>query len=341
MYNIYRKRKKNRLRFLKWSVISILIIAFIVTFKIYSDDMFGLIGNDVQRLVSVPAGASVENIAKALEYEEVIHHTWLFRLVSRISGQERYYQMGDHLFTTKMSYTQIIDELKKPAILSENDVVVTIPEGYEIYRVAELLEQKELVSKEEFLRVADEGNFKFEFVQVEDREINRLEGYIFPETYIFSKSAGTEAIITKILATFEKRFSTINNTSNMTTDEILTLASIIEREAKKEDFKRVSSVFHNRIRLGIHLQSCATVQYILEERKPVLSIADTRIESPYNTYLYEGLPIGPICSPSLAAIDAAINPEKTDYMFFIGTGDKTIFSKTYEEHQAAMKAHGI
>ena len=142
-----------------------------------------------------------------------------------------------------------------------------------------------------------------------------------------------------MLAQFDKVYEKYKGRAkemNMTMDEAVTLASIIEREALgDEDRKLVSSVFHNRMDSSNYpyLQSCATVQYVLKERKPVLSVEDTKIDSPYNTYINKGLPIGPIASPGEKSIEAALYPEETDYLFFVlGSDNKHHFSKTYEEH---------
>lgn len=121
----------------------------------------------------------------------------------------------------------------------------------------------------------------------------------------------------------------------MSLDDIIVLASVIEREAAgDEDRGKVASVFVNRINSGMNLESCATVQYILKERKNVLSVEDTKIDSPYNTYMYSGLPIGPIASPGTKAIEAALYPEQTNYMYFLAVADGsgTLFSETFEEH---------
>ena len=125
----------------------------------------------------------------------------------------------------------------------------------------------------------------------------------------------------------------------MSIHDVITLASVIEREAANEaEHKKVAGVFYNRIKDGMKLQSCATVQYILKERKPVLTIADTEINSPYNTYLNEGLPPGPIASPGKSAIDAALWPEEHDYYYFVAKADGNghVFSKTFAEHQKAV-----
>ena len=128
--------------------------------------------------------------------------------------------------------------------------------------------------------------------------------------------------------------------SGMTLDNVITMASIIERETNSDTERaKVAGVFYNRLKQNMKLQSCATVQYVLGERKAVLSIADTQIDSPYNTYLYSGLPAGPIANPGIDCIKAALEPESTDYLYFVaGKDGKHIFSKTYEEHLAAMNS---
>ena len=130
---------------------------------------------------------------------------------------------------------------------------------------------------------------------------------------------------------------------NLTVDQVITMASIIQGETDSETERaKVAGVFYNRINSDMNLQSCATVQYILGERKAVLSVADTQINSPYNTYINSGFPIGPICNPETACIEAALYPEETDAFYFVqGSDGKHIFSNTYEEHEKAMKENNV
>ena len=237
-----------------------------------------------------------------------------------------------------MSYAEILETFavrkSQQAIETLN---LTIPEGYEIRRVAELVEENGLVSADEFINEAENGVFDFEFLNGIARTENRLEGYLFPATYEFSTTDDAHAIINKMLQGFEDNILPIYNSAqtDYTLDEAVILASIIEREAGTEDeMPIVSSVFNNRMYAGMKLESCATVQYILKERKTVLSNEDTAIDSPYNTYMYSGLPVGPIASPGAAAMRAALSPADTQYMYFVAdpNGGKNYFSTTYEEH---------
>jgi len=186
--------------------------------------------------------------------------------------------------------------------------------------------------------------FDYAFLRGVPKRENRLEGYLFPDTYQFSLSEGAYSIINKMLARFDEiytqEYRTRAKSLGMTDDEIITLASVIEREAQGDgDRKTVAGVFHNRLKNAQYpyLESCATVQYILKERKPVLSVADTKIDSPYNTYQNPGLPAGPIASPGQKSIEAALYPEAHNYLFFVmdSTG-KHRFAETFSEHQKNM-----
>ena len=184
--------------------------------------------------------------------------------------------------------------------------------------------------------------YDYDFIsQIPDRE-KKLEGYLFPDTYEIYKETSAEAIVDKLLSRFNniftKEYKNRAKELNMTIDQVVTLASIIEREAKLDsERKTISAVFHNRLKKKMLLQSCATVQYILKEQKEELTYKDLEIESPYNTYKHIGLPPGPIASPGLKAIEAALYPENTDYLYFFTKDDSShVFSRTYNEHISAQ-----
>ncbi|WP_243467136.1 endolytic transglycosylase MltG [Acetivibrio straminisolvens] len=213
------------------------------------------------------------------------------------------------------------------------------------------------MDKEDFIEACNTEEFEYKFLKdIPDspERKNRLEGYLFPDTYFFDPKGGERAIIEKFLDNFDAKFKPEfyerAKELNMTVDEVIILASIIEREtALPEERAIVSSVFHNRLKSSNpelkKLQSCATVQYVLYntqgKMKEKLSDEDTKINHPYNTYLFEGLPPGPICSPGLAAIEAALYPdEESEYLFFVAKGDGSHeFSKTLAEHLEAVKKY--
>jgi len=299
--------------------------------------------------ITIPRGSSTSDIAKILKENGIIKWPTLFMLQSKINGYDGTYMSGKHIVSKDLNY----DELMR--VLSSNPVSVnvTIPETFYLDQVLNLLSEKKLIDKESFIKSMNTEKFDYDFIaQIPERE-NRLEGYLFPDTYFFDPLSSDREIITKFLDNFDMKFKldyyARAKELNMTVDEIITLASIIEKEtALPEEKPIISSVFHNRLKSKDpslrKLQTDATIQYILFKRdgkiKEKLTEADTKIDDPYNTYLYEGLPPGPICSPGLASIEAALYPEKTDYYYFVAKGDGShYFSKTLSEHEAAKKRY--
>lgn len=329
------RKRKNKI-LLKKSILAILIVAFVIIGGYcYADYLPG--GAKGQVVVTVPEGAGTAQIARILNKEGIINSKKFYRIMSKIRGIDGKYNFGKFQIERGAGYEEIFDILTGSGEKS-NVIKVTIPEGYEIYKIADTLEGKGLIDKDKFYYLINYGEFDYDFVKEIPERDNRLEGYLFPDTYEFVP--GDEyGIINEMLGQFNKvyeKYRTRQNEMNMTMDEVVTLASIIEREALgAEDRKLVSSVFHNRLKSSEmpYLQSCATVQYVLKERKAVLSVEDTKIDSPYNTYINKGLPIGPIASPGEKAIEAALYPEDTDYLFFVlGSDNKHHFSRTFDEH---------
>ncbi len=295
---------------------------------------------------TVSKGDSFFTITEKLKDENIIGSKLIFKIHTRLFYSDKINNVrpGDYKFTGKQSYKNIMNTfLKGPELKT---VTVTIPEGYELREIASLMESKGLCTVDEFYEAVNNGSYSFKYMnELKNNEL-RLEGFLFPDTYVFEKEAtNAELIIKTMLKRFEEIYSDFEDIqTDYSVFEIITLASIIEREAMSEaDFYRVSSVFHNRLKRNdnlSYLQSCATVQYILKERKNVLSIADTKIDSPYNTYKYPGLPKGPIASPGALAIKAALNPEKSDYLYFLNDKDgKLHFSKTLSEHNSKVSKY--
>lgn len=300
----------------------------------------GKLGNGKSVIVDIPEGASVMEISNILKRDGVIKIPLLFTQVAKFNGRSNF-KFGKHRLSSGMSYPSIMDELEKN-VSFEEVIKVTIPEGYELRQIVDLLESKNLIKREDFL-AALEKEYDYPFLRGIDRE-PRLEGYLFPATYDFAYDASPEDIINAMLSKFANEFdiSMVQRADEigMTIDQVVILASIIEREAGSDDDRGlVSSVFHNRLTPGSgypYLQSCATVQYIIKERKPVLSFDDIKIDSPYNTYINKGLPVGPISSPGKASMLAALYPIESDYYFFVvDSSGNHVFSRTLEEHNLA------
>lgn len=319
------------------------ILSTLGPYYIYSDLMKPVSSSNMEeRLIVIPKGSSTGAIANILKDEKLIKSAEAFKIFVKLENVGGKFKAGKYSLSQSMNVDEIVKKL-----ISGNPTVavvkVTIPEGYELRMMAEKFAESGLCTAEEFLAAANSKEYDFEFVKDLPKRKNQLEGYLFPDTYEFYKDATPEQIVERMLTRFAEVYN--NNfreqaeKRKLTTDEVVIMASIIEREAKMDNERKlVSSVFYNRVKKGIRLQSCATVQYILEERKPVLTFKDTKIKSPYNTYENDGLPPGPIAAPGLKSIEAALYPETSDYLYFVARNDGTsVFTKTYAEHLAAQR----
>ena len=290
--------------------------------------------------VTVPEGAGLSDIAESLD--GAVYPT-AFRLYVILNGEAAHLRPGTYTLEKGMGYGEILNLLK--AGVPDEVARFTVPEGYELREIRGLLEEKGILSAADFDRaVLDFDADAYPFLKGIGKDTNRLEGFLFPDTYEVFVGESADSILRRMVDRFAQvwtaDFDARAKAIGMTPYEVVTLASIIEREAAKAtEQAHVSSVFHNRLKSSQYpcLESCATVQYILKERKPVLSVADTKIRSPYNTYQNPGLPVGPIAVPGEGAIRAALYPSDDDDYFFFAQPDGThIFSKTYAEHLKAQ-----
>jgi UPF0755 protein len=297
--------------------------------------------NQTEVMFTVPSGASTTKIAELLKEQELIKSVNGFKLLSKDLGSDGKMQAGDYMLSPSMSGQAIIEKLVAGDTYVET-TTFTIPEGYEIRHIVADLEADGLIDSAIFYETLQNGSFDNSFLSDVDRAYN-LEGYLFPDTYEIEVGATEHDIIQLMLNRFD-RFLTdevkaeIAN-KGLTLNEFVTMASIVEREAQLASERgKVASVFYNRIDKNMKFQSCATVQYVLGERKDVLSYDDIAIESPYNTYKYQGLTPSPIANPGEASLLAALNPEDTDYLYFrrsVKDDGSQVFSKTLREHEAA------
>lgn len=315
---------------LLFSMLSAIIICFIIIVGMFVySDVSSVSKGDV---FIVEEGFTVNKTASELSKKDIIKYPLVFRVISRISGMDSKIKPGRVVIKKGMSYFEILEFLSNPETTLAK---VVIPEGLELKEIAYKL--SEFITEEEFYRALD-ADYDYRFLAGIPSRENRLEGYLFPATYEIKSGMTAEEIVDMMLKAFDEKFGDEYykraDELGLTVDEVITLASIIERESSSgAERPKVSGVFYNRLNQNMRLQSCATVQYILKERKAVLSNADTRIESPYNTYLHNGLPPGPIASPGEECIKAALYPEETDALYFVlGDDGKHIFSATYEEH---------
>lgn len=336
-----RKKKGKKMRWVK--NIFLLVVTVAILFLAIE---FSGIGKKRDATVEIPEGIGLRQVAQILKENEFIGNETMFTAYSVLTG--RTYKQGPH-YISKTDYASIADALEADTFVET--VNVTFYEGIELREIKAILVEKGLCTAEEFDQCADKSLYDYEFLkQIPDRE-NDLEGYLFPDTYNFSFEEGAQSIINKMLENFDKKVyrpykQDIEN-QHLKLDDVVIMASVVEREAAdKNELELVSGVFYNRLNKNYgatgKLESCATVQYVLQERKKVLTIADTEIDSPYNTYKYSGLPVGPIASPGLGSIKAAIFPAQTKYLFFVADGNGThYFAETFAEHQENMRKAGL
>lgn len=283
--------------------------------------------------VSVPKGASTRQIGGILVQAKLIRSESFFAWYVRYRKDDGLLRSGDYSISPVQDMDSIIAALRKgPA-----PVRVTIPEGFNTQQIADLLAEKKLIDKAKFLQAVRSYDFKFDFLQGLKQSDLRLEGFLFPATYEIEKGTSEPQIIEMMLQRFAQELTPevrqVIKQRGWTVVQFVTLSSLIEREAKEEaDRPIISQVFTKRLRIGMPLQSCASIEFLLGHPKPILSYKDLEIQSPYNTYRNQGLPPGPIANPGHASLQAAAYPANTDYLYFVAKPDGyTAFAKTYAE----------
>ncbi|MCM8821089.1 MAG: endolytic transglycosylase MltG [Candidatus Omnitrophica bacterium] len=279
------------------------------------------------KLVEIQEGANAVDIAKLLEEKGIIKNDdWFLYLTKRYNVQKKL-QAGIYEFSGRTTLKEVIRKIVKGEVIL---VRVTVPEGSTTKEIADILERKELVSKDEFIKYA--------------LETKKLEGMLFPDTYLFPHKTSVEAIASTMYKRFKNVFEDIygepiTDTNFKKVKEIVTIASIVEKEAMYDSERKIiAGIIYKRLERKIPIQSCATVIYATGKPRARLSTSDLKVKSPYNTYTHRGLPPGPICNPGLSSLKAALNPAKTEYLYFVSMGDgRNYFSKTYSEHISAIK----
>lgn len=284
----------------------------------------------------VTKGEGTRTISNNLEKYRIISQDLTFLVYLKLSGLSDNIQAGDYKLSPSMSPLTIADILTKGKVASKK---ITIPEGWTIDDIGDYLEKQGVSTKADFI-AATQKDYNHDFLADKPSDQD-LEGYLFPDTYQISATFTAEDIVKLMLDNFgEKLTSDLRAAitgSGMDIHETITLASIVEREvAKPEDRKIVAGIFLNRLNTGMALESCATIQYILKSDKQRFSYAETRTESPYNTYIYPGLPLGPIGNPGIDSIRAVLFPEESSYLYFFSSNGITYYSKTLDEHEAKI-----
>jgi len=289
----------------------------------------------VVRDVSFPAGSGIKKLAAELKREGVIRSTWQFIILARLRGVAHRLKAGDYRFTDAMTPGDI---LRKLATGDVDFRRFTLPEGYSVYQAAEMLEQKGYFKRDEFL-AACRDTALLERLGIRAASV---EGYLFPATYNLARNSTAEQLVAQMVGRFRQVYADVtaggDELGGLSPNRIVTLASIIEKEAVSAgDKPLISSVFFNRLRLGMPLQSDPTAVYGVRAFAGKVTRADICRRSPYNTYLVRGLPPGPIGNPGTDALRAALHPAHSSYLYFVARQDGThCFSHTLEEHNRAV-----
>ena len=305
--------------------------------------------------IEIPRGSSLGAIAQILYDNNLIRSKTAFKLYVDLSNKTSQLKAGKYKLSKNMELGEIMDELLAGNAASDT-VSITIIEGWDIRKIAKYLVKEKgfQFTEQEFIDAAKVENFTdFVFLQdiPEERKkgeagIAPLEGYLFPDTYLVYQDASPEDIMRKMLVQFEKVYneSVLEKAQalEMTMDEVVTLASIIQREARiTDEFAKISAVFHNRLKKDMPLGADSTIQFLINEDRWDFSIEETKIDSPYNAYQNTGLPIGPIASPGRLALVSAVNPYEEfmnpnkPYLYFVLKDPKTgehVFNTSYEQH---------
>lgn len=309
--------------------------------------------NAEEKKFVITKGEGVNEISQHLKEQNFIRSKLVFETYVWLKGVQSKFQAGEHKLRQNMSLNEIVEVLisGKP----NEEIDIKIIEGWNNREIAEYLENEGIISKEVFLEIArnyESGIMNYDFLK-DRREGATLEGYLFPDTYRIYKEvpkelrgeknteeALAEHIIKKMLDNFNRKLTADLREEiarqKKTIFEIITMASIIEREVRSdEDRAMVADIFWRRLQAGMPLQADSTVNYITGKYTTRASATDLQIDSPYNTYKYPGLPAGPIGNPGLSAIRAAIYPKPNNYWYFLTTNDgKVIYARNFEEHKA-------
>ncbi|MBM3273512.1 MAG: endolytic transglycosylase MltG [Candidatus Sericytochromatia bacterium] len=293
----------------------------------------------------VVRGESFRQVASRLEEAGFIRSKTAFRLLGDVRDADRQLKAGYYSLSRSMAADQVLRQL----ISGGDQVRVTIPEGWEMAQIAMLMETKRLAGADQFLAgAADVAPHLARHAWLAALPPGAtLEGFLFPDTYSVSGGAlSVQSLIGMMLARFEEvAWQKIKDGSgNLSAFQIVTLASIVEREAVKPDERPlIAGIYLNRLRIGMKLGADPTVEYVLRRRQDAthnLTLADVSVDSPYNTYKYRGLPPGPIANPGLASIEATLAPAHSDYLYFVAKGDGAhAFSRTYGEQRSAQRRY--
>ncbi len=288
-----------------------------------------------QHIFVVREGETLKQVANGLEKIGLISNRTLFRLTGRFMGYDNQIKTGEYGFNGAMTPIEILERLKKGQIRTHN---ATIPEGFNLNQIAELLDRKGIVSQKAFMKLAKNSALTTHL----GFSGGTLEGYLYPDTYRFQRDETPDKVIAIMVKRFRDVVSPLGpqiKNSEMTLKQVITLASIVEKETGcPEERPIIARVFLNRLKKNMRLQSDPTVIYGIKDFNGNLTKRDLKTKTPYNTYAIKGLPPGPIANPGLASIRAVLNPAESNFYYFVSKNNGThYFSETLNEHNRAVR----
>lgn len=330
------KDRSKRGKLAAISLVSLLIIIFVMAIYIFSYPGSTVGTSEENQLIKIRPGTSFYSVAGDLKEKGVIENIRKFYIYARVKGDLKKIKAGEYLIEPLMTPRQILAKLVDGKVINHK---VTISEGLNLYQIADIMEENGFVSKNDFIAKA------FDHSLMNKLKINgpSFEGYLYPETYFFVKGMNAEEIISHMVARFRKVFTEEYDKRTkeigFSREETIILASIIEKETANPDERPlISAVFHNRLKKKIRLQTDPTVIYgMMDKFDGNLRKKDLRKKTPYNTYRINGFPPGPIANPGIESIKAALYPANVDYIYFVSMNNGShVFSKTLKEHNRSV-----
>lgn len=334
--------KNNKLK-----VIGLTFILFIVLVGIFIFIQIGPVNKNNKKdvMIDIPSGSSVSTISDILSKNKLIKNKTLFKVVVKLSDKASQIKSGKYLLNQTYTNSDIVNLLVLGKTYNDG-IKITIPEGSTSKEIISMLLDKNLGNKEKYEELINNPKELYKDVKfLKENNVISLEGFLYPETYYFNEDLSEKDILKQMLIRFDNAYNDKlkekQKEIKMSLEEVITLASIVEKEAiKDEDRPLIAGVFYNRLKIDMPLQSDATIQYIFKERKKIVTYNDLKIDSPYNSYKNKGLPPTPIANPGIKSIDATLYPTESKNLYFVATMDGgNKYSETYEQHLEYVKEY--
>ena len=339
-----RKRRFNPILYLLFVLVTSAVLAYAGWALI--TDLCAFNKDYMEVEIEITHDDTVETVANKLEESGLIEYQWFFKLFGKFAHAEDNIGVGVHQLSTDMDYRALIVGMRSSSGGSMNaeTVHVTIPEGYTVAQTIALLAEKGVNTEENLRKAAETHHFDYDFIDNDSKDMNRLEGYLFPDTYEFYVGEKASSALNRLISTFNKRVNyellEASEAAGYDLEKITIIASLIEKETDGSDHAKIASVIYNRLdgegdRGGTYgmLQIDAALLYALPDHTGAITNADKEVDSRYNLYKYEGLPPTPIANPGKASLDAALDPAETDYYYYaLGKDGHHRFFRTYNEH---------